>query len=61
MYTRSKSGCDYKGLHLAEICRREYSVFTRYLLWIMVEISIVASDIQQVIGTAVALKILFGG
>ncbi|RNA04993.1 natural resistance-associated macrophage 2-like [Brachionus plicatilis] len=45
-------------LHLAEICAREYGILTRYFLWIMIEISIIASDIQQVIGSALALNIL---
>ena len=49
------------GFHLAEICHREYGVLTRYFLWIMIEISIIASDIQQVIGSALALNILSNG
>ena len=48
-------------MHLAEICHREYSVVTRYILWIMIEIAIIASDIQQVIGSAVAINILSRG
>ena len=31
----------------------------RYILWIMTEFAIVASDIQEVIGSATALNILF--
>jgi len=46
------------GFHLAEICHREYGTFMRYFLWIMIEIAIIASDIQQVIGSAVALNLL---
>lgn len=49
------------GFHLAEICQREYGVLTRYFLWIMIEISIIASDIQQVLGSALALNILSDG
>ena len=49
------------GFHLAEICHREYGKFTRILLWIMLEISIIASDIQQVIGSALAFTILTHG
>jgi manganese transport protein len=32
----------------------------RYLLWIATELAIVASDIPEVIGTALALKLIFG-
>lgn len=49
------------GFHLAEICYREYGTFMRYFLWIMIEIAIIASDIQQVIGSAVALNLLTNG
>lgn len=49
------------GFHLAEVCQREYGKVTRYFLWIMIEISIIASDIQQVIGSALALNILSNG
>lgn len=30
------------------------------MMWLMVEIAIIASDIQEVVGTATAMKILFG-
>lgn len=49
------------GLHLAEICQREYGKLTRYLLWIMIEVAIIASDIQQVIGSALAINMLTHG
>ena len=49
------------GLHLAEVCYKEYGKFTRVFLWAMIEISIIASDIQQVIGTAIAINILSRG
>lgn len=49
------------GFHLAEICYREYGTFMRYFLWIMIEIAIIFSDIQQVIGSAVALNLLTNG
>jgi NRAMP (natural resistance-associated macrophage protein)-like metal ion transporter len=32
----------------------------QYVLWIMTEFAIVGSDIQEVIGSATALNILFG-
>ena len=36
------------GLNLAEICRLEYGKKTRIMLWIMTEIAIIGSDIQEV-------------
>ncbi len=46
------------GKHLAEICYRRYPKFPRLLLWIMSEIAIIGSDMQEVIGTAVAIYLL---
>lgn len=46
------------GKHLAEICYRRYPKMPRILLWIMSEIAIIGSDMQEVIGTAVALYLL---
>jgi len=46
------------GLHLAELCHHHYKKFPRILLWIMVEIAIIGSDMQEVIGTAIAFYIL---
>lgn len=34
------------GLNLAQMCRRQYSRPIRYTLWVMMEIAIIASDIQ---------------
>eukprot|EP01084_Bolivina_argentea_P183024 315891_1 len=48
------------GQSLSQLCRYEYSRTTSILLWISVELSIIGSDIQQVIGTAIAFNILFG-
>jgi len=48
------------GRHLAEICRCEFGKKTSMLLWLFTELAIVGSDIQEVIGSAIALKILFG-
>lgn len=47
------------GKHLAEHCRNEYPRKTNIVLWIIAEISIVACDIPEVIGTAFALNMLF--
>lgn len=49
------------GLHLAEVCQRMFPPVPRYLLWIMVEIAIIGSDMQEVIGTAIAFYLLSGG
>lgn len=49
------------GLHLAEMCRRGYPRFPRLLLWIMIEVAVVGSDMQEVIGTAIAIFLLSGG
>lgn len=46
------------GLHLAEMCYRQYKRIPRLILWIMVEIAIIGSDMQEVIGTAIALYLL---
>lgn len=49
------------GRHLAELCREEYPNWARLLLWIMAELALIGSDIQEVIGSAIAIKILSQG
>ncbi|XP_019736196.1 natural resistance-associated macrophage protein 2 [Hippocampus comes] len=49
------------GMHLAEVCNRQYSTVPRILLWIMVELAIIGSDMQEVIGCAIALNLLSVG
>lgn len=46
------------GHHLAEMCYRQYKRVPRLILWIMVEIAIIGSDMQEVIGTAIAIFLL---
>lgn len=46
------------GHHLAEMCYRQYKKVPRILLWIMIEIAIIGSDMQEVIGTAIAIYLL---
>jgi len=46
------------GKHLAEICHESFPRIPNVLLWIMVEIAVIGSDIQEVIGTAIALYLL---
>jgi manganese transport protein len=48
------------GRDLAQACRDAYSRPTSILLWISAEIGIVACDIAEVIGAAIALNLLFG-
>ncbi|KAG7398058.1 hypothetical protein PHYBOEH_011789 [Phytophthora boehmeriae] len=48
------------GRHLAEICRAEYPRVVTYAIWAMMELVIIGCDIQEVLGTAVALQVLFG-
>ena len=48
------------GKHLAEICRENYAPWVKNLLWFMTELAIIGSDIQEVIGSAIAFKLLFG-
>lgn len=49
------------GCHLAELCREEYPLWSRLILWVMAEIALIGADIQEVIGSAIALKILTNG
>ncbi|GER30944.1 metal transporter [Striga asiatica] len=49
------------GRHLAELCREEYPNWARLLLWVMAELALIGSDIQEVIGSAIAIKILSHG
>ena len=45
---------------LAEICRDIFPKYTNYGLWVMAELAIIATDIAEVIGTAIGLELLFG-
>ncbi|KAF4010246.1 hypothetical protein G4228_001529 [Cervus hanglu yarkandensis] len=46
------------GLHLAEVCHRQYPRVPRIILWLMVELAIIGSDMQEVIGSAIAINLL---
>ncbi len=48
------------GHDLAQACRAEYSPPVNFALWILAEIAIAACDLAEVIGTIIALKLLFG-
>ena len=49
------------GRHLAELCREEYTRWARLVLYVMAEMALIAADIQEVIGSAIAIKILSHG
>ncbi|KAG0458523.1 hypothetical protein HPP92_023680 [Vanilla planifolia] len=49
------------GRHLAELCRVEYPFWARIVLWLMAELALIGADIQEVIGSAIAIRILSGG
>src|SRR5690242_12993513 len=48
------------GRDLAQACREQYSRRTGMFLWVVCEIAIAACDLAEVLGSAVALKLLFG-
>ncbi|MGI8931413.1 MAG: Nramp family divalent metal transporter [Sphingomicrobium sp.] len=48
------------GLDLAQACRAHYSPPVRMMLWVLCELAIIACDLAEVIGTAIALQLLFG-
>jgi manganese transport protein len=48
------------GRDLAQACRDHYSRRTGIFLWVICELAIAACDLAEVLGSAVALKLLFG-
>jgi manganese transport protein len=48
------------GHDLAQACREEYSPRLNAVLWVQAEIAITACDLAEVLGTIIALKLLFG-
>ncbi|WP_427025130.1 Nramp family divalent metal transporter [Aureimonas ureilytica] len=48
------------GRDLAQACRDAYPKPVSFGLWLLAELAIVATDLAEVIGTAIALKLLFG-
>jgi manganese transport protein len=48
------------GRDLAQACREHYSRRTSFALWVLCEVAIAACDLAEVLGSAVALKLLFG-
>jgi manganese transport protein len=48
------------GRDLAQACRDHYSPGVNFVLWFLCEIAIAACDLAEVIGSAIALNLLFG-
>jgi manganese transport protein len=48
------------GRDLAQACRDAFPRWVSYPLWALAEIAIIATDIAEVIGTAIGLNLLFG-
>jgi manganese transport protein len=48
------------GLDLAQACRRHLPEAWRLPLWLLAEVAIVACDLAELVGSAIALQLLFG-
>src|SRR4249920_658625 len=48
------------GRDLAQACRDHYSAPVSFMLWVLCELAIAACDLAEVIGSAIALNLLFG-
>jgi manganese transport protein len=48
------------GRDLAQACRDHYSRPVNFVLWLLCEVAIAACDLAEVIGSAIALNLLFG-
>jgi len=48
------------GRDLAQLCRERFPTFVAYPLWLFAEVAICATDLAELIGTAIALELLFG-
>jgi manganese transport protein len=48
------------GRDLAQACRDAYPPPVAFALWLLAEIAIIATDIAEVVGTAIGLNLLFG-
>ena len=47
-------------MDLARACRERYAPVPRTILWIFAELALIATDIAEVLGSALALHLLFG-
>jgi len=48
------------GRDLAQACRDAFPKPVAYVLWVLAEVAICATDLAEVIGTAIGLNLLFG-
>ena len=48
------------GMDLAQACRARYPRPVALALWVLCELAIIACDLAEVLGTAIALQLLFG-
>lgn len=48
------------GRDIAQLCREYFHPRVNFLLWVFAQIAIIACDFAEVLGTALALKLLFG-
>jgi manganese transport protein len=48
------------GRDLAQACRDHYTAPVNFVLWVLCELAIAACDLAEVIGSAIALNLLFG-
>jgi len=48
------------GRDLAQACRDYFSPGVNFLLWVLCEIAIAACDLAELLGSAIALQLLFG-
>ncbi|MEN3794875.1 Nramp family divalent metal transporter [Fulvimarina sp. MAC3] len=48
------------GEDLAQACRSRYPRPVSFALWVLAELAIIATDLAEVIGTAIGLQLLFG-
>ncbi len=47
------------GRDLAQACRDHYSPPVSFMLWVLAELAVCATDLAEIIGTAIALNLLF--
>lgn len=48
------------GRDLAQLCRERFPKTVAYPLWFLAEVAICATDLAELIGTAIAIELLFG-
>jgi manganese transport protein len=48
------------GRDLAQLCAEQFSKPVRWVLWVLAEVAIAACDLAELLGSAIALKLLFG-